>query len=179
MSPTYDPQTKLFYVTAREQCDIFATAPQPYEAGHAYYGSAYFPNDETQPFWEPCARLIPPRASSSGNGSILRRRGLECFPRQAGWCLRETRKETSLRSKRLQGKCCGTSNAARRFLHRRCLLRLTANNTLRLRRDRRCLRLVCHEAAVWESQIELLWCDQGQDARSRSSSLESSQKLDN
>jgi alcohol dehydrogenase (cytochrome c) len=51
MSPTYDPQTKLFYVTAREQCDIFATAPQPYDAGHAYYGSAYFPNDDAQPFW--------------------------------------------------------------------------------------------------------------------------------
>src|SRR6202166_3831735 len=45
MSPTYDPQTSLFYVTAREQCDIFSSAPQPYEAGHAYYGSAYFPND--------------------------------------------------------------------------------------------------------------------------------------
>jgi alcohol dehydrogenase (cytochrome c) len=50
MSPTYDPQTKLFYVTAREQCDIFSTAPQPYEAGHAYYGSAYFPNDDAVPF---------------------------------------------------------------------------------------------------------------------------------
>ncbi|MGC1414265.1 MAG: PQQ-dependent dehydrogenase, methanol/ethanol family [Candidatus Acidiferrum sp.] len=51
MSPTYDPQTKLFYVTAREQCDIFSTAPQTYEAGHAYYGSAYFPNDDAEPFW--------------------------------------------------------------------------------------------------------------------------------
>src|SRR5215472_14656667 len=51
MSPTYDPQTKLFYVTAREQCDIFSTAPQTYEAGHAYYGSAYFPNEDAEPFW--------------------------------------------------------------------------------------------------------------------------------
>ncbi|HLK05437.1 MAG TPA: PQQ-dependent dehydrogenase, methanol/ethanol family [Candidatus Acidoferrum sp.] len=51
MSPTYDPQTKLFYVTAREQCDVFSTAPQPYDAGHAYYGSAYFPNDESAPFY--------------------------------------------------------------------------------------------------------------------------------
>jgi alcohol dehydrogenase (cytochrome c) len=50
MSPTYDPQTQLFYVTAREQCDIFSTAPQPYERGHAYYGSAYFPNDDAAPF---------------------------------------------------------------------------------------------------------------------------------
>ena len=50
MSPTYDPQTELFYVTAREQCDVFSTAPQPYEAGHAYYGSAYFPNDDAAPF---------------------------------------------------------------------------------------------------------------------------------
>ncbi len=50
MSPTYDPQTQLFYVTAREQCDVFSTAPQVYEAGHAYYGSAYFPNDDAAPF---------------------------------------------------------------------------------------------------------------------------------
>jgi alcohol dehydrogenase (cytochrome c) len=51
MSPTYDPQTKLFYVTAREQCDIFSTAPQAYDAGHAYYGSAYFPNEDAEPFY--------------------------------------------------------------------------------------------------------------------------------
>ena len=48
--PTYDPQTGLLYVTARDQCDIFSTAPQPYEAGHAFYGSAYFPSDEAEPF---------------------------------------------------------------------------------------------------------------------------------
>ncbi len=50
MAPTYDPQTSLFYVTARDQCDIFSTAPQPYEAGHAYYGSAYFPSEEARPY---------------------------------------------------------------------------------------------------------------------------------
>jgi alcohol dehydrogenase (cytochrome c) len=50
MSPTYDPQTQMFYVTAREQCDVFSTAPQAYEAGHAYYGSAYFPNEDAEPF---------------------------------------------------------------------------------------------------------------------------------
>src|SRR2546429_7641487 len=93
-----------------------------------------FPTMKRTRSGEPCALSIPPRASSSGNGSIPRRRGLECFPRQGGWCLRETRKETSLRSKRLQGKCCGTSSAARRFLHRRCRLRLTANNTWRVGR---------------------------------------------
>ncbi len=50
MPPTYDPQTGLFYVTSRDQCDIFSTAPQPYEAGHAYYGSAYFPSEEARPY---------------------------------------------------------------------------------------------------------------------------------
>jgi alcohol dehydrogenase (cytochrome c) len=50
MAPTYDPQTALFYVTARDQCDTFSTAPQPYEAGHAYYGSAYFPSEEAEPY---------------------------------------------------------------------------------------------------------------------------------
>ena len=59
MSPTYDPQTSLFYVTAREQCDIFSTAPQAYEAGHAYYGSAYFPNDDAQPFWGALRAIDP------------------------------------------------------------------------------------------------------------------------
>jgi alcohol dehydrogenase (cytochrome c) len=59
MSPTYDPQTKLFYVTAREQCDVFSTAPQPYEAGHAYYGSAYFPNDDAAPFYGALRALDP------------------------------------------------------------------------------------------------------------------------
>ena len=50
MAPTYDPKTGLFYVTARDQCDIFSAAPQPYEAGHAFYGSAYFPSEESEPF---------------------------------------------------------------------------------------------------------------------------------
>jgi alcohol dehydrogenase (cytochrome c) len=59
MSPAYSPQTGLFYVTAREQCDVFSTAPQPYQAGHAYYGSAYFPADETQPYWGAVRALDP------------------------------------------------------------------------------------------------------------------------
>lgn len=59
MSPSYDPQTKLFYLTAREQCDIFSTAPQVFDAGHAFYGSAYFPNDATQPFWGALRALDP------------------------------------------------------------------------------------------------------------------------
>ena len=46
----YNPQNGMFYVTARDQCDIFSTAPQPYEAGHAYYGSAYFPSEDAQPY---------------------------------------------------------------------------------------------------------------------------------
>src|SRR5579863_4954298 len=50
MAPTYDPETGLCYATARDQCDVFSTAPLPYEVGHAYYGSAYFPSDEAEPY---------------------------------------------------------------------------------------------------------------------------------
>jgi len=50
MAPTYDAQTGLFYVTSRDQCDTFSTAPQPYEAGHAFYGSAYFPSEDAEPY---------------------------------------------------------------------------------------------------------------------------------
>jgi alcohol dehydrogenase (cytochrome c) len=59
MSPTFSPSTSLFYVTAREQCDIFSTAPQPYEAGHAYYGSAYFPSDKAEPYWGALRAIDP------------------------------------------------------------------------------------------------------------------------
>ena len=50
LAPSYSPQTRTFYVTARDQCDIFSTAPQPYEPGHAFYGSAYFPSEEAEPY---------------------------------------------------------------------------------------------------------------------------------
>jgi alcohol dehydrogenase (cytochrome c) len=41
MSPSYSPQTGLFYVNAREQCDIFTVAPQAFHAGRPYLGSGY------------------------------------------------------------------------------------------------------------------------------------------
>lgn len=59
MSPAFDLQTGFFYVTAREECDIFSTAPQPYEPGHAYYGSAYFPADDTEPYWGALRAIDP------------------------------------------------------------------------------------------------------------------------
>jgi alcohol dehydrogenase (cytochrome c) len=46
-SPSFSPITGLFYVTANENCDIFSTAPQKYEEGSAYYGSAYRPADDS------------------------------------------------------------------------------------------------------------------------------------
>jgi len=59
MSPSFDTETALFYVTAREECDIFSTAPQPYQAGHAYYGSAYFPADQSLPYWGALRAIDP------------------------------------------------------------------------------------------------------------------------
>ena len=44
-SPTFSPQTGLFYVATNEGCDIFTTAPQKYEEGHAFYGSTYYPSE--------------------------------------------------------------------------------------------------------------------------------------
>jgi alcohol dehydrogenase (cytochrome c) len=39
MSPSHNPQTGLFYVTAREQCDTYYSAPQMYKEGRLYFGS--------------------------------------------------------------------------------------------------------------------------------------------
>jgi alcohol dehydrogenase (cytochrome c) len=50
MAPAFNQQSGLFYVTTRDQCDIFSTAPQLYEAGHAFYGSAYFPSEDAEPY---------------------------------------------------------------------------------------------------------------------------------
>ena len=43
LAQTFDPESALLYVSESDQCEIFSTAAQPSEAGHAYYGSAYFP----------------------------------------------------------------------------------------------------------------------------------------
>ena len=37
MSPSHNPQTGLFYVTAREQCDTYYSAPQIYKEGRLYF----------------------------------------------------------------------------------------------------------------------------------------------
>jgi len=39
MSPSHSPATGLFYVTAREQCDTYYSAPQVYREGRLYFGS--------------------------------------------------------------------------------------------------------------------------------------------
>jgi alcohol dehydrogenase (cytochrome c) len=39
MSPSHSPETGLFYVTAREQCDTFYANPQPYREGRLFFGS--------------------------------------------------------------------------------------------------------------------------------------------
>jgi alcohol dehydrogenase (cytochrome c) len=59
MSPSFDADTGLLYVNAREECDIFSTAPQPYDMGHAYYGSAYFPADGSEPYWGALRAIDP------------------------------------------------------------------------------------------------------------------------
>ena len=42
-SPAYSPQMGLFYVSTREQCDVFTVQTQSYQAGRAYLGSVYVP----------------------------------------------------------------------------------------------------------------------------------------
>jgi alcohol dehydrogenase (cytochrome c) len=50
MSPSFSPQTSLFYVAAREQCDIFTATPQPFHAGRLYIGSTYFKPSSDKPW---------------------------------------------------------------------------------------------------------------------------------
>lgn len=41
MAPSYSPQTGLFYVPVREQCDVYFSAPPEYVEGKPYWGSVF------------------------------------------------------------------------------------------------------------------------------------------
>ena len=41
MAPSYNPQTKLFYFSVRESCDVYYTAPPVYVEGKPYWGSVF------------------------------------------------------------------------------------------------------------------------------------------
>ncbi len=41
MAPAYNPQTKLFYLAVRDQCDIYFSSPPVYKKGQAYWGTAF------------------------------------------------------------------------------------------------------------------------------------------
>lgn len=43
MAPSYSPQSNLFYVSVREQCDVFYAHPQQFVQGRPYLGSIYMP----------------------------------------------------------------------------------------------------------------------------------------
>jgi alcohol dehydrogenase (cytochrome c) len=48
-SPSYSPDTKLFYVATSDECDIFTSSPQPYRKGHDFLGSVYVPDPVIRP----------------------------------------------------------------------------------------------------------------------------------
>src|SRR6266436_3663613 len=93
-----------------------------------------FPTMKRNRFGERCARSIPPRGSSNGNGSTPRHLGPGCCRRQAGSSSLVTRRETLSRWKRLPAECCGTSSVAPRSFRHQCRLPSTENSTWPLRR---------------------------------------------
>ena len=48
-SPSYSPDTRLFYVATSDECDIFTSAPQIYREGHDFLGSIYVPDPIVRP----------------------------------------------------------------------------------------------------------------------------------
>jgi len=128
------------YVTAREQCDIFSTAAQPYQAGHAYYGSAYFPNDDAGPFWGALRAIDPVTGKSSGNGSIHRRPWAGVLSTAGGLVFTGDAEGNSSRSMRRVANRCGTFRRVHRFILRRWRMQWMGKSMLRWLPDRRCLR---------------------------------------
>lgn len=48
MSPSFSPQTGLFYVAAREQCDVFTSVEPTYKEGAGFFGSTANPPPKQQ-----------------------------------------------------------------------------------------------------------------------------------
>jgi alcohol dehydrogenase (cytochrome c) len=48
-APSYNPQTKLFYVATSDECDVFTDSPQKYRVGHDFLGSIYVPDPTRRP----------------------------------------------------------------------------------------------------------------------------------
>ena len=156
MAPAYDPQTSLFYVTARDQCDIFQ------HRSAALRG------------W-PC--LLRQRIFSFGRGRALSRIsegdrprdrrdqvevrahvadlvGRACRP-PAAWCSLAMRKETSSLSTRRRASRCGTSRWAAQSMPRPSPSRWTAKNTWRSLRAAPSMRLDCLRQPTFRNVDEL------------------------
>ena len=48
-SPSYSPDTGLFYVATSDECDLFTNAAPQYRAGHDFLGSVYVPDPVRRP----------------------------------------------------------------------------------------------------------------------------------
>jgi alcohol dehydrogenase (cytochrome c) len=48
-SPSYSPDSKLFYVATSTECDLFTSAAPKYRAGHDFLGSVYVPDPVQKP----------------------------------------------------------------------------------------------------------------------------------
>ena len=143
MSPSFDSRTGLFYVTAREQCDIFSTAPQPYDVGHAYYGSAYFPSDKAEPYWGALRAIDPQAAGKVGVPASLAHLVGRAFDCWVGSCSPATRKGISSHWMRRRGSRSGTFRWAGQSTHPQWRSRSMENNTWLSPRAVHCTRLAC------------------------------------
>ena len=56
MSPSYDPTTKLFFVTARETCAMYFAYDQKFEPGEQYTGGAAVAAARSEELRRACAR---------------------------------------------------------------------------------------------------------------------------
>jgi len=59
MSPTYSPETGLYYVTCREGSSMYYKGPAEYRPGTRYWGSMFM-NEETEGDWYGAVRALNP-----------------------------------------------------------------------------------------------------------------------
>ena len=114
MSPSYDPNLRLFFVTARETCATFFAFDQKFEVGRAVHGRRHGAAARSAELGRAARDRSDDRRAQVGvplpHHLVVR----SVVARHRGWCLRETATATCWRSIRRPARTSGTTSSAPR-----------------------------------------------------------------
>ena len=111
MPPSYDPTTRLFFVTARETCATYYALRAGVQAGRAVHRRRARRGRAIRRTSARCARSIRRPASGSGSSATPTPSSPACCRPRPAWCSPATTTATSWRSTRAPARTSGTTSS--------------------------------------------------------------------